>query len=74
MGDTRDVPCAAGCGRTEPPELLNEMGDGQHQCDECLGTAVASGSMDATLPTADQGFTQPIGEPDEAHHRSRNVA
>lgn len=74
MGDTREVPCAAGCGRTEPPEALNEMDDGQHQCAECLGRAVAGGSMDDTLPTADEGITRPIGEPDEAHHRSRNVA
>ncbi|MCX5416083.1 hypothetical protein [Streptomyces sp. NBC_00059] len=50
------------------------MDDGQHQCDECLGTAVASGSMHDTLPTADDSITRPIGEPDEAHHRSRDVA
>ncbi|MEU5658822.1 hypothetical protein ABZ802_24850 [Streptomyces sp. NPDC047737] len=50
------------------------MDDGQHQCDECLGTAVATGSMDTTLPTADESITRPIGEPDEAHHRRRYVA
>ncbi|MGA6871174.1 hypothetical protein ACO8D0_04595 [Streptomyces pratensis] len=74
MGETEEVPCAAGCGHAGPHEKLNEMDDGQHQCDECLGTVLARGSMDDTLPTADDSITQPVGDPDEAQHRGRNVA
>ncbi|MFE7753386.1 hypothetical protein [Streptomyces sp. NPDC057428] len=74
MADVMEVPCAGGCGRTGPAETLNEMDDGQHQCDECLGAVVVRGSVDDLLVTADDSITQPTGNPGEAHHRGRNVA